>query len=97
MLEYYTNQKAGIFFDDNPHVCIRYYIPSMTEEERKSIEKYPFINKKNLQVRLCDYQKDKTYNFGIPKGYCYDGASIRSEEHTSELQSQSLSRMPSSA
>ncbi|DAA84209.1 TPA: hypothetical protein CPT90_07470 [Candidatus Gastranaerophilales bacterium HUM_3] len=76
MLEYYTNQKAGIFFDDNPHVCIRYYIPSMTEEERKSIEKYPFINKKNLQVRLCDYQKDKTYNFGIPKGYCYDGASI---------------------
>ena len=75
MLEYYTNQKAGIFFDDNPHVCIR-YIPSMTEEERKSIEKYPFINKKNLQVRLCDYQKDKTYNFGIPKGYCYDGASI---------------------
>lgn len=48
----------------------------MTEEERKSIERYPFINKKNLQVRLIDYKKDKTYNFEIPKGYCYDGASI---------------------
>ena len=48
----------------------------MTEDERKSIEKYPFINKKNLQVRLVDYKKDKTYNFEIPKGYCYDGASI---------------------
>lgn len=48
----------------------------MTEEERKSIERYPFINKKNLQVRLVDYKKDKTYNFEIPKGYCYDGASI---------------------
>ena len=76
MLEFYINKKAGIFFDTLPHVCIRYYIPSMSEEEEKSIEKYPFINKKNLKVRLCDYKKDKTYNFEIPKGYCYDGASI---------------------
>lgn len=76
MFEYYSNKKVGIFFSENPHISIRYYIPSMTEEERKSIERYPFINKKNLQVRLVDYKKDKTYNFEIPKGYCYDGASI---------------------
>ena len=76
MLEYYSNKKVGIFFSENPHISIRYYIPSMTEEERKSIERYPFINKKNLQDRLVDYKKDKTYNFEIPKGYCYDGASI---------------------
>lgn len=76
MLEYYSNKKVGIFFSENPHISIRYYIPSMTEEERKSIERYPFINKKNLQVRLVNYKKDKTYNFEIPKGYCYDGASI---------------------
>ena len=76
MLEYYSNKKVGIFFSENPHLSIRYYIPSMTEEERKSIERYPFINKKNLQVRLVNYKKDKTYNFEIPKGYCYDGASI---------------------
>lgn len=76
MFEYYSNKKVGIFFSENPHISLRYYIPSMTEEERKSIERYPFINKKNLQVRLVDYKKDKTYNFEIPKGYCYDGASI---------------------
>lgn len=76
MFEYYSNKNVGIFFSENPHISIRYYIPSMTEEERKSIERYPFINKKNLQVRLVDYKKDKTYNFEIPKGYCYDGASI---------------------
>ena len=76
MFEYYSNNRVGIFFSKNPHISIRYYIPSMTEDERKSIEKYPFINKKNLQVRLVDYKKDKTYNFEIPKGYCYDGASI---------------------
>ena len=46
MLEYYSNKKVGIFFSENPHISIRYYIPSMTEEERKSIERYPFINKK---------------------------------------------------
>ncbi len=76
MIEWYSNEKIGIFFDDVPHVCIRYYIPSMSNEDRISIEKYPFINKKNLKVRLVDYKKDKTYNFEIPKGYCYDGASI---------------------
>lgn len=76
MIEYYSNNRVGIFFSENPHISIRYYIPSMTEDERKSIEKYPFINKKNLQVRLVDYKKEKTYNFEIPKGYCYDGASI---------------------
>ena len=48
----------------------------MSDDDRISIEKYPFINKKNLKVRLCDYKKYKTYNFEIPKGYCYDGASI---------------------
>ena len=48
----------------------------MSDNDRISIEKYPFINKKNLKVRLCDYKKYKTYNFEIPKGYCYDGASV---------------------
>ena len=76
MKEWYSNKKAGIFFDEIPHVCIRYYVPAMSEEDRISIEKYPFINRKNLKVRLVDYKKYKTYNFEIPKGYCYDGASI---------------------
>ena len=76
MKEWYSNDQVGIFFDDIPHVCIRYYIPSMSNEDRMSIEKYPFINKKNLKVRLVDYKKEKTYNFEIPKGYCFDGATI---------------------
>lgn len=76
MLEWCSDKYAGVFFDDVPHVGIRYLLPSDTAEEKKSIKKYPFINKKNLKVRLADYIKDKTYNFEIPKGYCYDGASI---------------------
>ena len=76
MKEWYSNSEAGIFFDDIPPVCVRYYIPSMSLDEKKSIEKYPFINKKTLKVRLADYSNNKTYNFEIPKGYCYDGATI---------------------
>ncbi len=76
MMEWCSNKYVGVFFDDVPHVCIRYTLPSSTGEEKKSIKKYPFINKRNLKVKLIDYKKDKTYNFSIPKGYCYDGASI---------------------
>lgn len=73
MLEYYTNQNAGIFFDDNPHVCIRYYIPSMTEEERKSIEKYPFINKKIYRLGYVITKKIKRTILEYPKGTAMTG------------------------
>lgn len=76
MRKWYSNKRVGIFFDDIPQIGIRYYIPTDSTETRKSIEKYPFINKKNLKVGLEDYKKNKSYFFEIPKGYCYDGASI---------------------
>lgn len=76
MKEWYSNKDVGVFFSDVPQVGIRYFVPTMELEERKSIEKYPFVNKSNLKVCLIDYKKSKTYNFEIPKGYCYDGASI---------------------
>ena len=76
MINWYTNKKAGILFDETPSVAIRYCYPSMTKEEKKSIEKYPFICKKELKVCLVDHKKNKRYNFSVPKGYCYDGASI---------------------
>jgi len=76
MIEWYSNKKVGIFFDGVPNLGVRYTTPFMTSDETKSIKKYPFICRKNLEVILYDRQKDKTYNFTIPKGYCYDGASI---------------------
>ena len=76
MIEWYSDKKLSIFFDNIPILGVRYYIPTMSPEERQSIEKYPFICKTSLDVILYDKVKDKTYNFTIPKGYCYDGASI---------------------
>ena len=76
MIKWCSNKKVEIFFDDIPRVCIRYILPSTSAEKRKSIKKYPFINKKTLKVRLWDKRKNKIYDFEIPKYYCYDGASV---------------------
>ena len=76
MICWCKNKRLGVFFNEIPLVGIRYYVPSMTREEKKSVEKYPFICKKELKVCLYDYKKNKNYEFTVPKGYCYDGASI---------------------
>ena len=76
MLEWYSNKDVGVYFDEIPKVAIRYVLPSSQAEEKKSIKKYPFINKKLLKVRLWDKKKMKIYDFEIPKSYCFDGASV---------------------
>ena len=76
MIEWYKSDKLSIFFSDTPHVCVRYVIPSMTNLERESVKRFPFICKTKLDVKLFDHVKSKSYGFTIPKGYCYDGASI---------------------
>lgn len=73
MLEYYTNHKAGIFFDDNPHVCIRYYIPSMTEEERKSIRSIRLLIKKIYRLGYVITKKIKRTILEYPKGTAMTG------------------------
>ncbi len=76
MFCWYSDKKAGIFFNEMPLVGVRYSIPSMTKYEKKSVERYPFICRKGLKVCLKDYEKSRYYEFKIPKGYCYDGASV---------------------
>lgn len=75
-ITWFEDEELVIRFSKNPHVCIRYVLPSSTEDEIKSIKKYPFINKKELKVILYNKENEEVYDFTIPKGYCYDGASI---------------------
>lgn len=75
-ITWYKDNKLGIFFSTMPCVAVRYITPSSTNDERISIKRFPFINKRELKVQLIDYKKNKVYNFVIPKCYCYDGASI---------------------
>lgn len=76
MITWYNSNDLRIFFDSIPCVSMRYILPSDTEQEIKSKKKYPFINKKDLIIKIDYSKKNKTYQFIIPKGYCFDGASV---------------------
>lgn len=75
-ITWYEDNSLGINLSSIPHIGVRYATPSMTDAEKKSIKKYPFINKTDLTVLITDREKNKNYCFTIPKGYCFDGASI---------------------
>lgn len=75
-IKWYDDDKLSIYFSTMPCVAVRYITPSSTTEEKQSIQRFPFINKRELRVQLHDKKKSKIYNFAIPKSYCYDGASI---------------------
>ena len=73
---WYKDNELEIDFSCMPAVFPRYPYFGMTEDELKSVEKYPFINKKDLRVQFSDFKNNKVYQFYIPCGYCWDGASI---------------------
>lgn len=76
MIEWYNDDELSIFFSDVPKVRPRIPLPSSSEEEIESMNKYPFINKRTIDVEILDHINEKVYKFTIPKGYLYDGATI---------------------
>lgn len=76
MIEWYKDKDLAIFFDKRPSVSMRYALPSMSAADKNAVAKYPFENKLSLKVVLFNHQKQKKYEFVIPKGYCWDGATI---------------------
>ena len=76
MTTWFEDKYLSIAFDSEPLIGVRYILPSMSDDEKFSVKKYPFINKLNLGVSLEDKKHLKKYSFTIPKMYCFDGASI---------------------
>ena len=76
MIEWVNTKEISIFFDDIPHIKMRYALPSTPKGEIISIELYPFICTKTFKVAIFDKLKMKKYHFTINKGYCYDGCTI---------------------
>lgn len=79
MIKWYQDATIGIFFNIEPKVCMRYVSPCARKEDKKKIYSKPFLNEKQLEVALIDssiVDDFKEYNFVIPKGYCWDGATI---------------------
>ena len=73
---WYQGDELDIEFSSIPRVGIRYVLPSSKPQEVESIRHYPFINKKTIYVALIDKINSEVYFFSIPKGYCFDGASV---------------------
>lgn len=76
MIEWYADEEIKIIFNKEPELNIRFVMPCMSKEEAKDILKKPFICESDLTVILIDEIKQVTYEFLIPKGYTWDGASI---------------------
>lgn len=76
MIEWYKDKRMEIIFSTEPAVSMRFALPYMSESQRKSVNKYPYINNKDLHVVIKDLKHKETYKFVINKGYCWDGATI---------------------
>ena len=57
MINWFRDEKLCINFSSEPLIGIRYILPSMNADEKKSVKKYPFINKINLKTEINDIQK----------------------------------------
>ena len=75
-IDWACDKDVLICFDKEPVVQVRVIKPTMNKLERQSVIRYPFENKKLLNVLIYDHKKFKQYNFKIRENYCFDGASI---------------------
>ena len=76
MITWYSDDEIAILFDKAPNVTMRYVTPFTTEEEKKEINKKPFINLSELKVVIKDKVEQETYEFLIEKDYTWNGADI---------------------
>ena len=76
MIEWYSDQELSIFFSHKPNTIQLDPCDNIPNEEKDIIEKYPFLNKTSLKVSLFNHKKSKKYEFTIPKGMRWDGATI---------------------
>lgn len=73
---WHSDEEIKIIFDKIPKLKMRIIMPWMTPEQVREINKKPFICEEELKVILVDEIEQETYEFLIPAGYTWDGASI---------------------
>lgn len=76
MIEWYADDELKIIFDKVPDLDVQFVMPWMTDEQIKEINEKPFICEEELRVIIVDEIEQETYEFLIPKGYTWDGATI---------------------
>lgn len=78
MKEWYSDTDIGIFFNHKPNTNMLDPENGKTQKEKDLIARNPFVNNTSLIVILIDNIKEASYNFTIPKGFRWDGATIPS-------------------
>jgi hypothetical protein len=73
---WYSDDDLQIIFDKIPKLNIRFIHPWMNFEQVSDINKKPFICNEELKVILIDEIEQENYEFQIPEGYVWDGATI---------------------
>ena len=73
---WYSDEELSIKFNKEPNLKIRYASPWMSEEEVQELNKKPFICEDGLYVTITDKAEQEIFNFSIPIGYTWDGATI---------------------
>ena len=76
MITWYSDEEISILFDKVPNVTMRYVTPFTTEEQKKEINKKPFINLSELKVIIKDKVEQEDYEIIIEKDYTWNGANI---------------------
>lgn len=76
MIEWYADEELKIIFDKVPDLDVQFVMPWMTPEQVEEINKKPFICEDELRVIIVDEVEQESYEFLIPKGYTWDGATI---------------------
>jgi len=71
---WYRDNSLIVEFDTEPEVTISYPTPWYSEKRKQETIEKPFLNKKEFHVKIV--YKGNIYNFCIPKGYTWDGATI---------------------
>lgn len=76
IINWYCDEEIEILFSEEPHIDVQYVKPDSTKDEKKEICSKPFVLKNKVKVKLNDLINCCSYEFIIPAGYCWDGATI---------------------
>ena len=73
---WHSGPDCVMAFNHKPNTNMVKILPSMTDGEKRDAARYPFINCSSLKVMFV--YEGKQYEFRIPKGFRWDGATIPS-------------------
>lgn len=74
MIVWCIKPELSIISDIEPKTTVRKPLPCDSQAERESKEKYPYLNKKDVNFSINYLGVD--FLIDIPKGYCWNGADI---------------------